>query len=263
MQILVSNDDGVYAPGIRALAHALHSSGHQVTVVCPNQERSASSSALTMNDPLRVEKVEGIFAEGIAVWAVSGTPADSVKLGLNALLYHPPDVVVSGINWGPNLGTDVFYSGTVSAAMEGYLEGIPSLAVSLMTLDETPDFDRAALFIADFLTYLPGCPLVVPYLLNINVPAQGTLSPGLVRFTALGKRRYQDLFEKRVDPRGRIYYWLAGTVIEEAPVTTPMTDIQAIAHGLIPITPLNADLGCNESLQMIQNTAWLPPTGLN
>ncbi|WP_218080455.1 5'/3'-nucleotidase SurE [Anthocerotibacter panamensis] len=255
--ILVSNDDGVYAPGIRALAHALYACGHQVTVVCPTQERSASSSALTLNEPLRVEAVTGIFDPGITVWAVSGTPSDSVKLGLNALLASPPDCVVSGINWGPNLGTDVFYSGTVSAAMEGYLEGLPSLAISLVTHTETPNFVPAAKFVGSLLDHLPTCPLSAPYLLNVNIPALDSLSLEHIRFTQLGSRRYQDFYEKRVDPRGRIYYWLAGTVIELALPLGGLTDIQTIAQGLVAITPLNCDLGCHESLATIQNHHWL------
>ncbi|WP_287130118.1 5'/3'-nucleotidase SurE [Candidatus Cyanaurora vandensis] len=257
MQILVTNDDGVYAPGIRALAHALLTAGHQVTVVCPNQERSAASSALTINDPLRVERVQDIFDPDVAVWAVSGTPADSVKLGLNALLPAPPDAVVSGINWGPNLGTDVFYSGTVSAAMEGYLEGLPSLAISLVTHNETPDFAAPARLVAQLIDHLPQCPLAAPYLLNVNLPAVAELSLAMVRFTRLGTRRYRDLFEKRVDPRGRIYYWLAGTVIEEPPSDSPLTDIRAITQKLIPITPLNCDLGCTASLETMQASPWL------
>jgi len=257
MRVLVSNDDGVYAPGIRSLAQALHEAGHEVTVVCPNQERSASSSALTMNEPLRVERVTGLFDPEITVWAVSGTPADSVKLGLNALLPQLPDCVLTGINWGPNLGTDVFYSGTVSAAMEGYLEGLPSVALSLMTQRETPDFLPAALFACDLIKYLPHCPLSAPYLLNVNLPSSPHLDLSQVRFTQLGKRRYRDIFEKRVDPRGRVYYWLAGTVIEEEPCAPDATDISAITHNLIPITPLTCDLCSATSLPLLQNSNWL------
>ncbi len=255
MHILVSNDDGVYAPGIRALAHALYQAGHQVTVVCPNQERSASSSSLTLHSPLRVEQLTGLFDPGIVVWAVDGTPADSVKLGLNALLSAPPDYVICGINWGPNLGTDVFYSGTVSAAMEGYLEGLPSVAVSLMTENEFPDFAPAGAFMVSLLAQLPHCPLGTPYLLNVNLPPQATLTLEQIRFTHLGTRRYRDMFQKRLDPRGRVYYWLAGTVLEE---TDPsgLTDMQVIQKGLIPITPLNCDLCDPDHLQQISNHSW-------
>ncbi len=255
MHILVSNDDGVHAPGIRVLAQVLAQVGHQVTVVCPDQERSASSSALTMHQPLRVSEVMGIYDPAITVWAVNGTPADSVKLGLDALLCSPPDCVVSGINWGSNLGTDVFYSGTVSAAMEGYLEGLPSLAVSLTTRSERPDFFPAAHFVAQLLTQLPTCPLPLPYLLNINIPPLPKLTLDQVRFTALGKRRYRDIFEKRLDPKGRVYYWLAGTVIEEE--QTEATDIAAIHQGLIPITPLHCDLGSPVSLEVLSSKGWL------
>jgi len=162
--------------------------------------------------------------------------------------------VISGINWGSNLGTDVFYSGTVSAAMEGSLEGLPSLAVSLATRHEHPDFQPGAAFIATLVEYLPTCPLAPPYLLNLNLPIDTALSLELVRFVRLGHRRYQDLFEKRSDPRGRVYYWLAGTVIaEEADLST---DIGALAQQFIPLTPLHCDLGSPENLRTLQNKGW-------
>ena len=131
MNVLVSNDDGIFALGIRTLANALSAAGHQVTVVCPDRERSATGHGLTLHRPLHAERVENIFDEAIAAWSCSGTPSDCVKLALDAILSEKPDFIVSGINHGANLGTDVLYSGTVSAAMEGILEGIPSIAVSL------------------------------------------------------------------------------------------------------------------------------------
>ncbi|NBW63065.1 MAG: 5'/3'-nucleotidase SurE [Synechococcaceae bacterium WB4_1_0192] len=129
MRILISNDDGVFADGIRTLAAAAASRGHQVTVVCPDQERSATGHGLTLQTPLRAERADALFAPGITAWACSGTPSDCVKLALFALLEEWPDLVLSGINHGPNLGTDTLYSGTVSAAMEGTIEGLPALAV--------------------------------------------------------------------------------------------------------------------------------------
>lgn len=130
LRILISNDDGVFAAGIQALAAEAARRGHAVTVVCPDQERSATGHGLTLQTPLRAERADALFAEGVTAWACSGTPSDCVKLALFSLLEAPPDLVLSGINHGPNLGSDVFYSGTVSAAMEGTLEGLPSLAVS-------------------------------------------------------------------------------------------------------------------------------------
>ena len=130
MRILISNDDGVFADGIRALAAEALRRGHQVTVVCPDQERSATGHGLTLQSPLRAERADELFADGVTAWACSGTPSDCVKLALFALLEEWPDMVLSGINHGPNLGTDTLYSGTVSAAMEGTIEGLPALAVS-------------------------------------------------------------------------------------------------------------------------------------
>jgi hypothetical protein len=130
LRILISNDDGVFAEGIQSLAAEAHLRGHRVTVVCPDQERSATGHGLTLQTPIRAERADELFAEGVTAWACSGTPSDCVKLALFRLLDEPPDLVLSGINHGPNLGTDVLYSGTVSAAMEGTIEGLPALAVS-------------------------------------------------------------------------------------------------------------------------------------
>jgi 5'-nucleotidase len=126
MRILVSNDDGIYSPGVRSLAEAL-ADDHEVTVVCPDRERSATGHALTLVEPVRVDPIEGVFSDSITAWACSGTPSDSVKLALDAIMSDRPELVISGINRGSNLGTDVLYSGTVSAAMEGVLERLPSV----------------------------------------------------------------------------------------------------------------------------------------
>ena len=131
LNILISNDDGIFADGIRSLAKTALQRGHKVTVVCPDQERSATGHGLTLQSPIRVEKANELFEDGIQAWGCSGTPADCVKLALSELIKKKPDLVISGINQGPNLGTDIFCSGTVAAAMEGTLENIPSMAVSL------------------------------------------------------------------------------------------------------------------------------------
>ena len=131
LNILISNDDGIFADGIRSLAKKALKRGHNVTVVCPDQERSATGHGLTLQSPIRVENADALFEKGIKAWGCSGTPADCVKLALSELLENKPDIVLSGINQGPNLGTDIFCSGTVAAAMEGTLENIPSMAISL------------------------------------------------------------------------------------------------------------------------------------
>ncbi len=250
MRILVSNDDGIYAPGIRVLANTLHRLGHQVTVVCPDRERSATGHALTMHKPLRVEAVSDLYDLGLPAWAVTGTPSDSVKLGLDAILDQKPELVVSGINRGANLGSDVLYSGTVSAAMEGAIEGIPSLAVSLVSY-QSPEFQPAADFVGRFIEALVARPLSDRFLFNINVPALPSEELLGVRVCRLGMRRYRDQFIKRVDPRGINYYWLAGEVIEDE--AAPDTDVTAIREGFIAVTPLKYDLSYEPGLKLLED----------
>ncbi len=273
MNILVSNDDGIFALGIRALANAIAAAGHTVTVVCPDRERSATGHGLTLHRPLRVNRIEDVFDSAITAWACSGTPSDCVKLALDAILPKPPDFVLSGINHGANLGTDVLYSGTVSAAMEGVLEGIPAIAISLTSF-ASKDFQPAADFARKLVGQLEEHPLALPVLLNVNVPPvkASEIRPPVV--TRQGVRRYFDQFEKRVDPRGKTYYWLAGEVMEEGdteilspPNTLPselekqiaavgnkfMTDVQAIKQNHITITPLQSNLAAYTALDFIHS----------
>jgi 5'-nucleotidase len=234
MNILISNDDGIYASGVRALAEALSDTEHKITVVCPDRERSATGHALTLQEPLRVDQIFGVYPAGIDAWACSGTPSDTVKL-----LVDRPDLVLSGINRGANLGTDVLYSGTVSAAMEGVLEGVPSIAFSLASFTHL-DFSAAANFAKKMVNAIATYPLEEAILLNVNIPAipEADICGAVV--TRLGIRRYKDLFEKRIDPRGKIYYWLSGVVVEEEAEAD--TDIQAIRDNYVTITPLKYDL---------------------
>ncbi|HIK46357.1 MAG TPA: 5'/3'-nucleotidase SurE [Leptolyngbyaceae cyanobacterium M65_K2018_010] len=271
MNILVSNDDGIFALGVRTLATTLAAAGHRVTVVCPDRERSATGHGLTMHKPIRAEAIEAVFPAGIRAWSCSGTPSDCVKLALGALMESPPDWVVSGINHGANLGTDVLYSGTVSAAMEGAMEGIPAIAASLTSFTQR-SFDPAAHFIGQLLTNEAVLPLAEPLLLNVNVPALAESDLKGARVTRLGVRRYVDQFEQRLDPRGKTYYWLAGEVIEEledaaihqawppdlqkALAAIP-TDVQTIKEGYISITPLHHNLTAVTGLKALAH--WTPP----
>jgi 5'-nucleotidase len=273
MKLLVSNDDGIFALGIRTLANSLAEAGHQVTVVCPDRERSATGHGLTLHKPIRAEQVEAVFHPSISAWACSGTPSDCVKLALGALLSEPPDMVLSGINHGANLGTDVLYSGTVSAAMEGVMEGIPSIAFSLSSFSAQV-FQPAANFAKTLVAQLSEAPLPEVILLNVNVPAVPETEIVGVMMTRQGLRRYFDQFEKRVDPRGKTYYWLAGEVLEEVNTTdfdSPEalklkgtdydlawfqqipTDVQAIAQNYITVTPLQYNLTCAVSMAHLQN----------
>ncbi|MEB3828500.1 5'/3'-nucleotidase SurE [Phormidium sp. CCY1219] len=258
MKLLLSNDDGIYAPGILSLASALAKAGHQVFVVCPDRERSATGHGLTMHSPIRAEVVESMFPEGIRAWACSGTPADCVKLALWALLDTPPDLVIAGINQGQNLGTDILYSGTVSAAMEGFIEGIPSLAFSLASY-EIKDFQPAANFAVKMVELLKAHPLPKPMLFNVNVPGVPTEEIVGVALTRQGVRRYVDIFQKRTDPRGKTYYWLAGEVLEEVEQTLDPqlnanipTDVEAIRKNYITLTPLHYNFTSLEGLEILQ-----------
>ncbi|MEA5465177.1 5'/3'-nucleotidase SurE [Leptothoe sp. PORK10 BA2] len=268
MKLLISNDDGIFAKGIRTLANTLATQGHAVTVVCPDRERSATGHGITMHRPIRAEQVTSIYHQNIPAWACSGTPADCVKLALDALLDSPPDCVLSGINHGANLGNDVLYSGTVSAAMEGLLEGIPSLAVSLASFTHA-DFQPAADYVGQLLPQLTQ--LAQPLLLNLNIPAVAKTNIQGVTLARLGVRRYRDLFEKRIDPRGKTYYWLAGEVLEESDndalqslpnglsptqnsdlMVQFTTDVKAIKAGYITVTPLHYDLTAYNDLTKLK-----------
>lgn len=269
MNILISNDDGIFAQGIQTLANTLAEAGHTVSVVCPDRERSATGHGLTIHQPIRAEKVDSVFHPTIQAWACSGTPADCVKLALGALLESRPDIVLSGINHGPNLGTDVLYSGTVSAAMEGVIEGIPAIAFSLCSFAHA-DFRPAASFAKTLLDYWSQTSLTSPLLLNINVPpAEANRIQG-VKITRQGIRRYFDLFEKRVDPRGKTYYWLAGEVLEEvedslanpgwtSETTQALqaipTDVQVVKESYISITPLQYNLTSLAGIPQL--SAWM------
>lgn len=260
MKLLLSNDDGIFALGLRTLANHLAAAGHQVTVVCPDRERSATGHGLTIHKPLRAEVVESVFHPAVKAWSCSGTPSDCIKLGLGAILEQPPDFVLSGINHGPNLGTDVLYSGTVSAAMEGVIEGISSMALSLASFSDQ-GFQPAAEFAQALLSQLTQVPLPEVMLLNINVPALAPEEIAGAMVTHQGVRHYYDVFEKRLDPRGKTYYWLAGEVLEEIEQPTasdssiPMlTDVQAIKKNYITVTPLKYNLTYTPGLETM--TTW-------
>ncbi|MEB3308578.1 MAG: 5'/3'-nucleotidase SurE [Cyanobacteriota bacterium] len=246
LRILISNDDGVFADGIQALAAEAAAAGHRVTVVCPDQERSATGHGLTIQTPLRAERADELFAPGVTAWACSGTPSDCVKLALVRLLEQPPQLVLSGMNHGPNLGTDVLYSGTVSAAMEATIEGFPALAVSCADFQwrHFQPSARRALEVAGAML-AAGWPEGL--LLNLNVPALPEEAIGPVRWCRTAVRRYVDQFDRRVDPRGRTYYWLAGEVVSDrdwavaGPETWP-TDVAWTGTGGASLTPLQPEL---------------------
>ncbi len=237
MKILVTNDDGIFAEGIYKLAKNL-SEHNEVIVVAPDRQRSATGHAITMHHPLRANKVK-FFDTNITAWSVDGTPSDCVKLGVEALIDSKPDLIVSGINDGPNLGTDILYSGTVSAAIEGAIQGIQSMALSLVGFKDL-NFDLAGEFSASLANTLSENSLPKDTLLNVNIPNLSKEIIKGVKITSLGVRRYNNSFVKRIDPRGQEYYWMGGEVVEEDQKED--SDIQAIKNDYISITPIHFDL---------------------
>ena len=242
MNILVTNDDGILAPGLRALVEALLPLG-QVRVVAPQSEHSAVGHGITLHKPLRMDPVQ-LGGLPVEAYSSNGTPADCVILG--CLLASPqPDLVISGINRGANLGEEVLYSGTVSAAMEGALQGRPALAVSVCSYEAT-DFGPAARVAARLAQRLPQLELPEDGFLNVNVPDGPWEELRGVALTRLGRRSYLNLVERREDPRGRPYYWFTGEARET--LSGEGTDIGAVAAGLVSITPVHFDLTSYDSL---------------
>jgi 5'-nucleotidase len=233
--ILVSNDDGYRSAGIRALARRLADLG-DVIVVAPDRERSATSHAFTLDRPLRVEKL------GDGWFSVDGTPADCVYLGLLKVCPQKPSLVVSGINHGFNLGSDVFYSGTVAGAVEAALRDTPAMAVSLEWHKGMRDNEEAFAPAAEFTHALARAILVeglpTGTLLNVNVPHEPP--PRGYRWTRLGKRLYRDQVDERADLRGRRYYWIGGPANGYGDV--PGSDCHAVRDGVVSVTPLDLDL---------------------
>ncbi|MDP3051840.1 MAG: 5'/3'-nucleotidase SurE [Eubacteriales bacterium] len=243
MKVLLANDDGIFAPGIIHLLESFREISDFVYVTAPDRERSATGHSITVHRPLRIRTAPGL-GDKAKGWIVDGTPADCVKLALESLIDEKPDLMIAGINDGPNLGSDVLYSGTVSAAMEGLINGIPALSVSLATWEEA-DYEYAAQFVRNLAPLLLQHPLPPGTLLNVNVPP-GTVKG--VRFTRLCTLCYTDAIHRRTDPRGREYFWMAGQP-ESPDVEDDGTDIGAVHQGYVSITPLQIDL---TNYQMIE-----------
>ena len=236
MQILLTNDDGFHAPGIAALHTELRRLG-DVTRVAPATEQSGVAHSITFLSPLVCNKVyDGDQFHG---WAVEGSPADCVKLGVFELCDNEPDLVVSGINGGLNAGINVLYSGTVAAAIEGAFFGITSFAVSL-EYDEHARFDRVAIIAAKLIEQILECKDAEPQLYNLNIPTLAITQPSRLRTVPMGVNRYGEHFIKRTDPKGRSYYW--ATTDPPPEPTEHETDLSALAQGDITLTALDYDL---------------------
>lgn len=250
MKFLVTNDDGIHAKGLLQLATSLSSLG-EVTVVAPDNERSATGHAITMHFPLRVRKIE-MPGLDLQAYAVDGTPADCVKLGIGELLQEHPDFVFTGINRGANLGTDVLYSGTVSAAIEGCIMGVRSAAFSLLFRDGAEmDYSYAGKAAIEVAKIIASKNLTPSTLINVNIPNVPEDQIQGMKVTRLGRRRYSKNYEKRKDPRGRTYYWLTGRLIEEQ--LDEDIDIEAANNNFVSITPLHFDLTSYEMLDTFRS----------
>ena len=238
MIILLSNDDGIHSEGIVALERSLALLA-EVYTVAPEREQTSMSHALTLHRPLRVREISANRL------AIDGTPTDCVKLALTGLLPVRPDLIVSGINQGPNLGDDIIYSGTVSAALEGALLGLPAIAVSLVTFERF-EFKIAAEFTAALVERVQQQGMPREMLLNVNVPALAKEQIKGWRFTRQGKRHYSENIVERVDPRGKKYYWIGGDDLGFA--KDDGTDCMAVHEGYISVTPLQIDMTDHKSL---------------
>jgi 5'-nucleotidase len=247
MHILLSNDDGWQAPGLEALAGALAPLA-EILVVAPDRDRSGASNSLTLDNPLRARRAENGF------YRVDGTPTDCVHLAITGLMEREPDMVVSGINAGPNLGDDVLYSGTVAAAMEGRFLGLPAMAVSLAGTG-LAHFDTAARAAAALFAKLIESPLPADTILNVNVPDLAWGQIAGFEATRLGHRHKSEPVVRTTDPRGRPIYWVGPAGAEQD--AGPGTDFYAIRNGRISVTPLQVDLTRHGTLTRIRD--WLEP----
>lgn len=236
MHILVTNDDGVFAPGIAALAASLRMlNDAKVTIVAPAQNQSAVGHRKTLRDPLRIDQVT--LLDGTPGHACSGSPADAIALALMGYIKGPVDLVVSGINQGTNVAQDITYSGTVTAAMEAVIYGVPAIAISLDSYTE-PFFDQAAAFAARLTPLVLERGLPELTLLNVNVPLEPARG---VRITRQGRRIYHDRLIERIDPMGKPYYWIGGDR-PTGDAEEVGTDIWALAQGYISVTPIRLDM---------------------
>jgi 5'-nucleotidase len=245
MHILVTNDDGISSPALMQLKEQLSPFG-RVTIIAPDRNQSATSQALTLHRPLR------IHALGEDVYSVDGTPTDCVLVAFHGKMVERPDLVVSGINHGPNMGEDVFYSGTVAAAIEGALQGVPAIAASLVTRQAT-DFAEPAVLVARLLRQVLTQGMPERMLLNVNFPFRAMADLAGVELTRLGTRVYEDTLVKKVDPRGREYYWIGG----EDPIWRPEpgTDYHAVHSGHVSVTPMHLNLTDHASITTMASWA--------
>lgn len=249
MNILLTNDDGIWAPGLRSLHQALTSAGHRVTVVAPMTEQSAVGHAVTLSSPLRIKKVNDGPFQG---FGVSGSPVDCVKIALGTVYNLTPDVLISGINNGANVGVDILYSGTVAAATEAALVGIPALAVSVDHFNPE-DLHQQAEYVQTFIQKIGWESLPPRRVLNLNFPNLPVSECKDLRLCPQTQAVYEDWYEERTDPRGRPYYWLCGEILPRN--LEPDTDRTLLTQGYITLTPLTFDFTDQKLMQELSHLA--------
>lgn len=260
MHILVTNDDGVNAPGLLALAQAMRGFG-EVSILAPDRNWSGGGHVKTLDRPLRVKEV--ILADGTPALASDGAPSDCVALALLGFLKNKVDLVVSGINPMPNLGHDVTYSGTVTAAMESVIWGVPAIAFSLGSVDKIEsniDYSAAAWMATRVVEQAILHRIPAGILLNVNIPGLPANQLKGIKITRQGLRVYRDRLDRRTDPRGRQYYWIGG----DAPtgLSEPGTDVGALVEGCVSITPLQLDLTAYPAMSLLRNWDWEQPISM-
>ncbi len=234
--ILITNDDGITAPGIRALVNAVRGLG-RVVVVAPDSPQSGMGHAITIGQPLRLDKVD-VF-EGVESWQCNGTPADCVKLARDKILHEKPDICLSGINHGANHSINVIYSGTMSAAMEAAIEDIPSIGFSSLDYSFDADFSIAAQVAEELTKRMLSQPLPAHILLNVNIPITTPETFRGMKICRQAYAKWEEQFDHRKDPRGRDYYWMVGKFINRD--KDPGTDVEALKEGYASIVPVTID----------------------
>ena len=253
MHVLITNDDGINSPGIRALWEEFIGFC-KVTIVAPDKERSACSHSITVHRPLCIDKyhIAGVDIDdkNVTAYQLGGTPADCVKIAIKVLLDDTPDIIISGINNGSNLGTEIFYSGTVSAAIEGVINGIPSMAVSLV-VNEMDNYAYAAKVVKRLAVASQDKKIPNDVFLNVNIPDVAEESIKGTTVTKLGFRYYKNTFEQRLSPQNKPYYWLGGEIVDEG--NEHDSDVSAIKDNKISITPVHLHFTHEETRKIIEN----------
>jgi len=253
MRVLLVNDDGVHADGLLALYHAI-APHHDVKVCAPERQRSAAGHAITLHKPLRLSKSH--LKDGTPAFSSNGTPSDCATLGIHEVMGDDVDLVISGINHGPNMGWDVHYSGTISAAIEASIIGKQAFGISVASFDEEIHWDTAAQFALKLADYVISNPLPPYMVFNVNVPNVPRTDIQGVSIATLGRRQYVDCVDKRTDPHGRVYYWLGGSLSDERGHDEPGTDVSAVDDNMIAVTPLQLDMTAHTLMPGLRALDW-------